>query len=56
MKENHLKHYIDNFKAIAISSIKLAMKCAIPTFFLVSKPWELLHARHRKVTNACGIG
>jgi len=56
MKENHLKHYIDNFKAIAISSIKLAKKGAIPTFFLVSKPWELLHARHWKVTNAHGIG
>jgi hypothetical protein len=56
MKENHLKHYIDNFKTIAISSIKLAIKGAIPTFFLISKPWELLHAGHRKVTNAHGIG
>jgi hypothetical protein len=56
MKENHLKHYIDNFKAITISFIKLAIKGAISTLFLVSKPWELLHARHRKVTNAHGIG
>jgi hypothetical protein len=40
MKENHLKHYIDNLKAIAISSIKLTIKGAIPNFFLVSKPWN----------------
>jgi hypothetical protein len=40
MKENHLKRYMDNFEAIVISSsIKLVIYSAIPTLFLVSKPW-----------------
>jgi hypothetical protein len=39
MKENHLKHYMENFEAITISSsIKLTIEDAIPTSFLVSKP------------------
>jgi hypothetical protein len=57
LKENHLKHYMDNFEALTISSsIKLTIEHAIPTLFLVSKPCELLHARHWKVTNSHGIG
>jgi hypothetical protein len=40
MKENHLKHYMENFEGIAISSsIKLTIEDAIRILFLVSKPW-----------------
>jgi hypothetical protein len=40
MKENHLKHYMENFEAIAIlSSVKSTIKDAIPTLFLVLEPW-----------------
>jgi hypothetical protein len=52
-----LEANINNSKITTISSfIKLAIEGAIPNIFFSFKAMVILHAKHKKVTNANKIG